>query len=177
MLSKSTLDRYERGEKLPPLEYASHLDELYEGEGWVEMSIRTLWRPKWNPWLEDHGVVRRVHAGRWPAQYDGQVWIMLKPQPESVGQEHEIELEWGPWGHRVTVVLDEDGVVLATGKARDIDGISRTCNVTTRPEAYALYGAGEALEGDTVIDIRRGWSKTNPNADPEEFQYGPDRED
>ena len=87
------------------------------------MSIRSLWRPKWNPWLEDHGTVRRLHAGRWPAQYDGQVWIKVKPQPESVGQEHEIELEWGPWGRRVTLVLEEAGIVLATAKARDLDGI------------------------------------------------------
>lgn len=123
VLSKSALDRYERGVVLPPLEYAQHLDALYEGEGWVEMSIRSLWRPKWNPWLEDHGTVRRLHAGRWPAQYDGQVWIKVKPQPESVGQEHEIELEWGPWGRRVTLVLEEAGIVLATAKARDLDGI------------------------------------------------------
>jgi len=140
------------------------------------MSIRSLWRPKWNPWFEDHGTARGVHAGRWPAHYDGLVWIKVKPQPEWVGLLHEIELEWGPWGRQMKVKLEEAGVVLATAKAKDLDGISRTCNVTTQPQAYALYGAGEALEGETIVDIRRGWSKVNPDASAEEAQYGPKRE-
>ncbi len=177
VLSKSALDRYERGIVLPPLEYAHHLDALYEGKGWVEMSIRALWRAQWNPWERDHGTAKRIHAGRWPAQYGGLVWIKLKPQPDSVGQEHTIEREWGPWGRTVTAVLPEAGFVLSTGKAVDDDGISRTCNVTTQPVTYALFGAGESLDGETVIDVRRGWSIANPEASTEESNYGPRHED
>jgi hypothetical protein len=174
VLSKSQLDRYERG-ALPPLQYARHLDTLYEAEGWVEMSIRSLWRPRWNPWTDDHGTARRIHAGRWPAQYGGLVWIKVKPQPEWVSHEHVIELEWGPWQRRITCVLEADGAVLATGKATDDDGISRTCNLTSEPALYALYGAGEYLSGETVLDVRRGWSMANPDAGPTESQYGPQR--
>ena len=172
VLGKSTLARYEAGD-LPPLEYAEHLDQLYEGKGWVEMSIRSLWRPRWNPWLEDHGVARKYHAGRWPAEYGGAVWIKLKPQPEFVSRQHEIELEWGPWGRRVTRELPRDGFVLLTGKAVDDDGISRVCNTTVKPPCYALYGAGEDLEGEEILDVRRGWSKANRYAEPEEYRYGP----
>lgn len=140
------------------------------------MSIRSLWRPKWNPWLKDHGTARRVHAGRWPAQYDGQVWIKVKPRPETVGQVHEIALEWGPWARQVKVVLDEVGVVLTTAKAKDLDGISRTCNVTTEPQAYVLYGAGEALAGELVVDSRRDWSKANVGGPGEGAQVGANRQ-
>jgi hypothetical protein len=176
IISKSTLDRYEKG-MLPPLQYAEHLDKLYEGNGWVEMSIRSLWRSKWEPWSEDHGTARQYHAGRWPAPYGGPVWIKLKPQPEFIGQPHEVDLEWGPWGRHVTSELGESGVVLLTGKAIDIDGISRVCNVTTLPAAYALFGAGEHLSGELVLDVRRGWFKANHAADREEDSYGPSRED
>lgn len=174
VLSKSALHRYEQGE-MPPLEYASHLDALYQGEGWVEMSMRSLWRPRWNPWSQEHGDARRMHAGRWPAQYGGPVWIKLLPQPESLGQRHEIELEWGSWLRHVSIPLDEGGVVLVTGKAIDHDRISRACNLTSDPPVYALYGAGENLKEDVVIDIRRGWVIANPQADTNEFRYGPDR--
>ena len=75
VLSKTTLHRYERGEVLPPLNYAAHLDDLYNAEGWLEMSISSLWRPRWNPWTEDHGTASRLHAGRWPAPQQGPVWV------------------------------------------------------------------------------------------------------
>ena len=176
-LSKSTLDRYERGEVLPPLPYARHLDDLYDGEGWVEMSVRTLWRASWDPWQAEHGVATCYHAGRWPAQYTGLVWIKVKPRPDRVDTLHEIALEWGPWGRRVSVNLPRDGLVIATGKAEDADGISRTCNLTSDLPLFTLYGAGEDLDHETVLDIRRGWAKVNPDSGPEEQHTGPAHDD
>lgn len=177
VLSKSQLARYEGGEVLPPLEYAEHLDVLYQGEGWVELSIRTLWRPKWNPWRLEHGSAGRYHAGRWPAEHGGLVWIKIKPLPKHVNMTHEIDLEWGPWRRHVTCSLPGRGIVLATGKGRDPDHISRVCNITTDPAVFTLYGAGESLTDENVLDIRRGWQKVNDQASEDAAQYGPARED
>ncbi|WP_155918435.1 hypothetical protein [Marmoricola sp. URHB0036] len=74
-------------------------------------------------------------------------------------------------------LLGEDGVVLATGKAADIDGISRTCNVTCDPASFTLFGAGEVLDGETTLDIHRGWEKVNPSANETEFDTGPGIDD
>lgn len=155
--SQSKAARYENGELLPPLEYAKHLDRLYDAQGWVEVSLRSLWRPKWDPWALEHGTASHYHAGIWPAQYGGIVWIKLKPLPEHVGLSHSVELEWGPWMRSLDCVLNGDGVVLLTGKAIDTDGIPRTCNLTADHRVYALFGAGDDLELETVIDMRRGW--------------------
>jgi hypothetical protein len=179
MLSKSQLDRYEKGEvqPAPPLEYAEHLDALYGGGGWVELSIRNLWRPRWNPWLQEHGVAARIHAGRWPAQFGGLVWIKVKPLPECANEMHRMFLEWGPWGRSIETNIAADGVVLATGKGRDPDGISRICNLTVDHDVFALYGSGESLDDESVIDIRRGWAKVNEDATEDERGYGPERLD
>jgi hypothetical protein len=123
----------------------------------------------------DHGAAARLHAGRWPAQYGGLVWIKIKPLPETADQEHKIFVEWGPWGRSVQTMIGREGVVIATGKGRDPDGISRVCNLTSDHAVFALYGSGESLNDETVIDIRRGWAKVNEDATEAESTYGPER--
>jgi len=83
------------------------------------MSIRALWRAQWNPWERDHGTAKRIHAGRWPAQYGGLVWIKLKPQPDSVGQEHTIELD------RVGTMGTNRNRGAARSRIRALDGEGR----------------------------------------------------
>lgn len=159
VLSKSQLSRYEAGEQLPSLRYAQHLDDLYDAAGWVTMSLRTLWRPKWNPWAEEHGDPGRLHVGDWPAPYRGIVWIKVKPTPDNLGKRHRLTLDWGPWRQVVRCALVADGVVLMTGKAPDADGISKACNLSADRPVFTLYGAGDALAGEKVLDIRSGWSQ------------------
>lgn len=173
VLSKSSLARYESGQVLPALEYAEHLDRLYEADGWVMMTLRSLWRPKWDPWHLDHGVSSRFHAGNWPAPYGGPVWIAVKPRPENVGLFHAIRLEWGPWERRHQCLLAEEGVVLMTGKAPDSDGVSRTCNVTTDRPVFVLFGAHEASGGADPVDVRRGWVIANEGVSASEATHGP----
>ncbi len=156
VLSKSQLFRYEQGVLLPSLTYAEHLDELYEAEGWVKMSLRTLWRPKWNPWREDYGVASYRHAVDWPAPYRGMVWIQVKPLPENVGLLHRFILDWGPWTRLVQSFLSSEGVVLVTGKAPDGDGYSKTCNFGSNHKVFTIHGAGD-VEDEAIIDIRQGW--------------------
>lgn len=157
VLSKSQLHRYEIGETLPNLNVAQHLDRLYDADGWVEMALRSLWRPAWTPWRDEHRPPRRLHAGSWPAGYGGPVWVKVLPHPETLRCEHVIVLEWGPWKREVRWTPDDIGLVLVTGKAPDADGVSRTCNVSVNYPVFVLFGAGDELSGEVVRDIRSGW--------------------
>lgn len=173
VISRSQLSRYEHA-NLPPLKHADHLDKLYGGGGWVAMSIKSLWRSRWDPWSGDSEEwARKNHFGCWPADYSGMVWIKIKPKPTEIDTTVEVDLEWGPWGNTITVDLPKEGVTIATGKARDADGISRTCNVQANRPVFTLFGAGEDLDNENVVDVRRGWSMRHPECAPNERQSGP----
>ena len=157
-ISKSQLDRYEKGELLPPLQHARHLDLLYGGEGWVEVALRSLWRSDWNPWTADEAMPSRIHAVAWPAQLSGVVWLKIKPiAGADTEPEHVIEIEWGPWCRSLEVSLPTSGVLLITGKAADDDGVAKTLNLTSTHRLFLLHGAGDDFDTESVIDIRRGW--------------------
>lgn len=158
VISRSQLSCYETAKVLPPLDYAAHLDDLYGGKGWIAMTLRNLWRSDWNPWtVHEHGFAQRLHADRWPAPYTGTVWIKLKPLPASVGQNHQFRLDWGSWYAEVEADLHAEGIVIMTGKARDENGESVTCNLTASQRTFALFGAGDDLDDEHVIDIRQIW--------------------
>lgn len=162
VISRSQLSRYEHA-NIPPLKHADHLDRLYGGGGWVAMSIRSLWRSRWDPWSGDSEEwAGKNHFGRWPASYSGMVWIKIKPKPTEVDTTVEVDLEWGPWGRTISIALPKEGVTLVTGKAKDTDGISRTCNVRADRAVFALFGAGEDLGNENVLDIRQGWDPRHP---------------
>jgi hypothetical protein len=96
--------------------------------------------------------------------------------PEDVGRIFAINIEWAPWSRKVELILLESGSVLLTGKAVDLDGVSRTLNLTSSRAVFALFGAGDRLEGEAVIDIRRGWVIANLSAADSEFEHGPSRD-
>jgi hypothetical protein len=175
VISKSQLARYEAGDTLLSLELADQLDELYEAKGWVQMALRSLWRSKWDPWAGDRISASRFHAGAWPARFGGIVWIKLGPQTSLGERRVALKLEWGPWGRTLECPLTDRGIVLMTGKAIDADGISRTLNLTSSEPVYALFGAGDDLGRDDVIDIRRGWEIVTPGAAPGESDHGPEQ--
>jgi hypothetical protein len=170
--SRSQLSAFENGHRLPHIEYAETLDTLYGAQGWIATAVRTLRRTRWEPWRSERAPSTH-HAFGWHASYSGLVWIKVVPQPEAVGLRHEITSEWGPWGRTDAVELPALGVVLLTGKAADADGISHTYNVTVDQPVFALAGFGDALHGETVRDIRRGWQLVNPAARPNEHEHGP----
>jgi hypothetical protein len=161
VLSRSQLHRYEAGASRPKLAFADHLDELYGAGGWVSLAMRSLYGAIWDPWHEAHGVARTHHAHKWPALYDGLVWIAIKPLPERVGQDHELTLAWGPWQLELTLSLPASGVVLVTGKAEDPSAEAVTLNLDCAVPVFSLRGAGPAPAGTKVIDIRGRWRHMN----------------
>lgn len=174
VISRAQLSRYERGEVLPSLDCAAHIDWLYEAGGWAEMRINTLRRPRWHPWKEEEGP-RLMHSGSWPADFAGTVWLKVVPNPSEVNEEHELLLEWGPWLREVHLSLPATGVVLRSGKARDDDGIRRTLNFAADRAVHVLFGAGEGLVDEEVVDIRRGWRLVDRGASDDERTHGPAR--
>lgn len=156
--SKTYLHRLEKGEARVSIELAEHIDLLYDGRGWLSLAARSLWRSVWDPWSSENAALATVHAMGWPAPMSGAVWIKIHTAAQTFDAHHTIDLEWGPWMRRVETPVSAAGVVLLTGKMRDADGISRTCNLTCDKRVFALFGAGSELTGEShVIDIRRGW--------------------
>lgn len=156
VLSRSRLSRFENG-SLPPLELADHLDQLYEAEGWLKLALSSLWRSAWRPWETSSEWPLTMHFASWPANFSGLVWAKVVPCPDERGELHQLHINWGPWVRKVEVVLHQAGVVLVTGKARDLDGVSRTLNLTCNKKVHVLFGCGEDLEGEELVDIRQGW--------------------
>ena len=64
-------------------------------------------------------------------------------------------------GHEVTAVLPAEGIVLVTGKAVDDEGMSPALDLVADRNMFALFGAGEDLDGEITIDIHRGWVNAN----------------
>jgi hypothetical protein len=158
-ISKSQLQRYERGDLLPPLAHAEHLDSLYDGQGWVDISLRSLWRTRWDPWGTTDRPSRH-HAVEWPAKLAGIVWLKVIPVQRGAESDHHIELVWGPWSQTIDIAIEARGAVLFTGKAEDEDGMPVTCNVSADRPVHLLHGAGDDFVDDIALDVRSGWRRT-----------------
>lgn len=155
--SRSQLSAYETARRLPPLEYAEALDQLYSANGWLALSIRTLRRGDWDPWRTDRSASYR-HAFSWNAAYEGIVWIEIRPVDGAhYSVDHKILSEWGPWWRNDELQIAACGVVLVTGKAADPDGVAKTYNLTSNRAVFALSGFGEIPAGENILDIRQGW--------------------
>lgn len=162
-VSRSALSRYEGG-VLPPLHLAAHLDQLYSADGWIDLGMRSLWRPHWDPWEQSDAWPQRMHFTRWPSRYSGLVWMKVVPASRSVDEDHTVILDWGPWHREVRLAhLSARGTLLITGKALDPDGISRTLNFACDKQVHVLFGAGdEGVDTEDVLDIRDGWMLARP---------------
>lgn len=97
---------------------------------------------------------RGLHFHTWPAEYSGKVWIQMIPTAKTVGENHEIELRWGPWRRYVNEPVGEDGLILMTSKAAEVSPAPLQLQVI--PAARALFGAGQAPSGEK-LDIEVGW--------------------
>ena len=157
-VSRAQLSRYERGEILPKIWRAKHLDLLYEANGWVEMTLANLWDNRWDPWRHSQTAPTKSYVHRWPPDYSGPVWIRMAPTASSVDEEHHIVLMWGPWTAFVTTSLPQDGIYLTTGKAKDDEtSTSVVIEMTSNQPVFALFGSGTPDSAAQIIDIRRNW--------------------
>lgn len=158
-ISVPQLYRYERGEILPGLKHAKHLDILYDADGKVELYLANLWDPEWNP--DHHGRTKPEinYFYRWPSDYSGFIWIHLKPAADLVNSRHKIRLQWGPWKMGTEIKIPADGVYLVTGKAIDENNQSVTLELNCDLHVFALFGAGRINNGTAPkLDIRQKWT-------------------
>lgn len=154
--SKSALHRYEAGAPIP-LIFGPGLDELYQADGWVELSINTLGAGSWEPWRNKRSATD--HFYRWPARYTGLVWIAVSPVAEEKGRLHGISLAWGPWRFAEQRSL-QDVFFYVTGKAPD--DISVVLNLRCDKKIVALFGAGTPPAGAAALDIIELWTRAEP---------------
>lgn len=158
-ISRSTLYRYERGEILPGLKHAKHLDTLYNADGKVELFLAKLRHQTWNPYYDDSSKPKRKYFYRWPPEYSGLVWVHLKPAADLVNSHHKIRLRWGPWKMVAEIKIPADGVYLVTGKAADDSNQSITLELNCDLHVFALFGASR-IKNETApkLDIRQKWT-------------------
>lgn len=159
VLSKSQLERYEQGLLLPRLNYATHLDALYQSNGWIELALAHLWLPNWNPWDDELAFPALHDTTSWPANYHGIVWIKLLPIMANTGRPHKVTLDWGPWTFSQEYTLNHTGLVIVTGKAADESGTSVPCNIFTTPRTFVLSGLDEPTRTGSIVDIRQLWRR------------------
>lgn len=88
---------------------------------------------------------RTHHAHRWPARYDGIVWIALKPFPAHTDAQHDLTLTWGPWLLTLNLSIPASGIVLMTGKAEDPSGEAATLNLDGTLPVFCLRGQARHL--------------------------------
>ena len=99
---------------------------------------------------------RRSHQYAWPSMHRGLVWIWVRPVPVMVGQDHKIQLRWGPWRQTLTSALQEAGLTLVTGKKRE--DVAVLCQVEVTPPARVFFGVGEVADRP-VRDIADDWTR------------------
>jgi hypothetical protein len=133
---------------------AAALDRAYGANGWIEAAVAGLSRGRWEPWRDESA--KRTFAHRWPAQYQGWVWILIRPAPTNVDHDHSFVIKWGRWQRDFQALLPIEGLTFATGKAADRDGLAHGCTLECEPVAYAIFGVGDMVDID-FIDIRYDW--------------------
>ena len=158
-ISVAQLYRYERGEILPGLKHAKHLDTLYGADGRVKLLLATLRDQTWNPYCDDPSKPKLNYFYRWPSEYSGLVWVHLKPAADLVNCHHKIRLQWGSWKMGTEIKIPADGVYLVTGKAADDSHQSVTLELNCDLHVFALFGAGR-INNETApkLDIRQKWT-------------------
>ena len=158
-ISVAQLYRYERGEILPGLKHAKHLDTLYGADGRVKLLLATLRDQAWNPYCDDPSKPKLNYFYRWPPEYSGLVWVHLKPAADLVNSHQKIRLRWGPWKMVADIKIPADGVYLVTGKAADDSNQSITLELNCDLHVFALFGAGR-IKNETApkLDIRQKWT-------------------
>lgn len=157
-ITKSSLHRYETGASQIPIKIAKCLDKAYQAEGWIEAAVAAIGKGRWEPWSTER--TDRLFSHRWPAKYEGPVWVAVRPIPEHSGRVHQLHLTWGPWSTSVAAkVPGTPGLTLTTGKAGEEEAV--VISLRTDLNVYALFGVGDDV-GDSsyVINVRDRWEKS-----------------
>lgn len=157
--SRSQLSKYETGKILPSVTAAEKLDRLYAGRSWIYLSVVALSQSTWSPW--DAEWPAYVHHHSWPAEYQGSVWVRVKPTPQGTNEDHEIRLAWGPWRWKGKISCPKEGLYLVTGKSDDEVPIM----VNTTPQTYCQFGLHEITGQGDVIDVNFEWKHVDDEHD------------
>lgn len=157
-VSRSELQRVERGVKVPAVEFLERLGDYYGvGAALVEERDQHL-AGQWHPSrTQSHRYAHRlVHS--FPAAYSGEVWVKVTPSPTGRDQDHNLTLKWGPWERTLDIpVLGPDGAVLVFAKGDD--GLSVPVRAEVNPVATLVFGVGSPPSGP-MTDINPGWTWT-----------------
>jgi hypothetical protein len=143
--------------------HAAAFDRLYGAGGWVEMGLYSLHRNRWDPWAQE-SESHQTHHMVWPARYQGDVWVKIKPLPEHIDEDHCITVLWGTHRAAQDYRVPAEGLVLVTGGGpHHIDeGVHRFILNSDLP-VHALFGAWDLPEEGRACNIDRAL-KQRPRA-------------
>ena len=165
--SHSTVHRLEQGRAAGRQDIVGAIDDLYGAGGRLSDMYGHLMYPLWRSrevfMLLGDLQAKRSWQHTYPAAHGGNVWVLVKPV---AGQRrtHDVELSWGPWQRSVVLAdLDEQGVVLVTGKSKERTPVPFGAHVT--PAAHLLFGTDdEEIDLTTATHVHRGWREVETGA-------------
>lgn len=94
-----------------------------------------------------------------PREYQGRVWIQVKPQIANINVVHTCTVRWGPWEYQKSLSFFDEGVRLRSISlvhTKDAQAHSVPLRVTISPPANVTIGQGNPPNPDP-IDISYGW--------------------
>ncbi|MFF2842445.1 helix-turn-helix domain-containing protein [Paenarthrobacter sp. NPDC057981] len=150
-VSRPSLSRYENGQRRPSRAAANMLDQVYECQSWISLSVVGLSKHAWSPWDDDWPS--EEHCYSWPLDYSGPVWIRLKPTPQEEEGVHHVRLKWGPWRWQRDLILPATGLYLMTDKG----GGEVPIRVQATPHVYCQFGLRLRAGDGTFLDINHEW--------------------
>lgn len=159
-LSAGSVQRFENGHgQRPRLAHASALDEAYEANHWISLSLTQLQGPAWQPWAEVDWP-KHAHHVAWPTVLAGRVWVHAWPSTRSVGLEHHFSLVWlGTERRSHRVVLGPGGQYWVFTKP-SLAGVPHAdlAVIEEQRPFHLLHGLGFPPRNDLeVVEIGSGW--------------------
>ena len=169
-MSAATIHRIEHGERIPTDKEVSMIAGML---GIAHDELLTAFN---EARTNNHShPPKSVYKNKWdtahPANYAGAVWIQIYPAPENSYLPHEFTLEWGVWLRKGTIHYTAGQPYIYLEHYKHNDGLGLPLFLTLSHPCYVVFGKGNAPDGEPMLDIQRGWQRTEPPPPGQFFRY------
>ena len=169
-LSAEMIQRIEYGERIPTEGEANMIAGMLGIEHADLLAAFNAARR--NP---NEAVPQSSYQMKWdtahPASYAGEVWIQVYPATETRHLQHEFTLEWGVWARTGTIQFAKEQPYIYLAHYKHNDGLGLPLFLTLSQPCYVVFGRGVPSHDGLVIDINRGWRRTEPPPPGQFFRY------
>lgn len=152
LLSSSTLQRAEMGTVTLTGADVARLDAVLGTDGELIALFQSIAKIVRRPLFGMSRSTRQA-GHRWPAEWAGPVWVLVRPFQRTL---MSADLSWGPW--RFQHQWDGEQLVLEDWKVPD--DVSVSLHVQLSSEADIIFGTDEISTRPTnFVDLRGRWRR------------------